>query len=290
MKLSKTNVFVAVLIIMLGGVVLAYSLGLFSVESKKEAALIKTGEFAGQADPNDIRGSYSFADIEKNFGISPALLAKAFGIDAAAVDILAYQCKELEDKYAAAPEEIGTSSVRLFVAFMIGRPVELGPFLPETAVRVLMENADGLTADRKQYLLEHTVVIGQSAEGAGVKASQAEAPPPVEEPDGAIPKNTEVSPANVSEAATVEEPSVGQGGASSPTVEHTQEKAVGEVKGNTTIFDLMSWGVRREDIGPAIGVELPSDNGAKLRDLVIAAGKSFEDAKVILQNLVDKAK
>ena len=52
----------------------------------------------------------------------------------------------------------------------------------------------------------------------------------------------------------------------------------------------MSWGVRREDIGPAIGVELPSDNGAKLRDLVIAAGKSFEDAKVILQNLVDKAK
>ncbi len=163
MKLNKLGAFIAVIVIVLGGALLANALGLFAVESEKEAALIKTGDFAGLADPNDIRGSYSFADIETNFGVSPELLAKAFAIEGTPAELAAYQCKGLEEKYIDAPEEIGTSSVRLFVAFLLGMPVELGSFLPESAVEVLFENAASLTPEREQYLKEHTIVIGDSS-------------------------------------------------------------------------------------------------------------------------------
>ncbi len=74
------------------------------------------------------------------------------------------------------------------------------------------------------------------------------------------------------------------------TEEHVSSKEVGTVKGSTTIFDMMSWGVKREDIGPSVGIELPSDNGAKLKDLITEAGKSFDELKIILQKLVDEAK
>jgi hypothetical protein len=72
--------------------------------------------------------------------------------------------------------------------------------------------------------------------------------------------------------------------------EHVSSKEVGTVKGSTTIYDMMSWGVKREEIGPAVGIELPSDNGAKLKDIITAAGKSFEELKTVLQKLVDEAK
>ena len=55
-------------------------MGWWQTESTKEAAVFTSGEFAGQANPADIRGSYTFGDVEKNFGIPAALLAQAFGV------------------------------------------------------------------------------------------------------------------------------------------------------------------------------------------------------------------
>ncbi len=351
MKIGRATAFAAVMLIMLGGVIISSSLGLFDTESSKSAAIIKAGEFEGKADPNDIRGSFSFADISKQFGIEAAVLAEAFGIEGEGAEISAFQLKGLEEKYAGLPQEIGTSSVRLFVGFMTGLPVDLGAYVPLQAADIIRRSALGLTEERISYLGSHTIDLTERAEDAGnadtsnttaeealsdqstapAKPSESLSKPagnqskPVSQKasDEGIPEASEeaTQPASAQEAASgssveetlaasksdiapgeAKEPSeiTGTGNVqaaqpeaavSQPPVseEHETKKEDRSVKGNTTIFDMMSWGVSRELIGPAIGVELPKDNGAKLRDIIIGAGKSFEDAKVILQKMVDES-
>ena len=345
MKIGRTTAFAAVLLIMLGGVVIATSLGLFDTESSKTAANIKMGEFQGKADPNDIRGSFSFADIAGQFEVSPAILAAAFGIEGGEAEIAAFQIKGLEEKYAGLPQEIGTSSVRLFVGFMTGLPVELGAYIPLQAADIIRQRATALTEERLSYLDTHTIdlksekkepeasvsleeekVTVPAINAVVLKPSEAEVKPAsstainlipskAEEEDAApsqeaVPQNErtqeeESAPEATQEAAendvgAVIEPVEGSGPGqeeglpvevnrtqATPTEEHESKKEDRSVKGNTTIFDLMSWGIPRDKIGPAIGIEIPRDNGAKIRDLLIEAGKSFEDAKGILQKMVD---
>lgn len=150
---SKPLAFI-VIVILFGGILLSSSLGVWRTETSKQAAIFTTGEFAGQANPADIRGSYTLADIEKNFGISPDILVKAFGIQTD--NPASFTIKELETLYAASPVEIGTSSVRLFVAFFKGLPFDLSTeiFLPRTAVDLLSDKA--LSAEQKAYLQTHT--------------------------------------------------------------------------------------------------------------------------------------
>ena len=344
MKIGRTTAFASVLLIMLGGVVIASSLGLFDTESSKTAANIKMGEFQGKADPNDIRGSFSFADIAGQFEVSPAILAAAFGIEGGEVEIAAFQIKGLEEKYAGLPQEIGTSSVRLFVGFMTGLPVELGAYIPLQAADIIRQKATALTEERLSYLDTHTIdlkseqkepeaSVSLEEEAAGpakntvvLKPSEAEVKPASSTASNLVSSKEEEEAAASSQEAvsqnekTQEEESApeatqevaeNEAGAviepvkisepgqeeglpaevnrtqAAPTEEHESKKEDRSVKGNTTIFDLMSWGIPREQIGPAIGIEIPRDNGAKIRDLLIEAGKSFEDAKGILQKMVD---
>ena len=167
---SKPLAFI-VIVILFGGILLSSSLGVWSTETSKQAATFTTGEFAGQANPADIRGSYSLADIEKNFGISPDILVKAFGIQAD--DPAGFTIKELETLYAASPVEIGTSSVRLFVAFYKGLPFDLLSeiFLPRTAIEMLGEKP--LTTEQKAYLQSHTAGETTSSVPAVVSPTQA---------------------------------------------------------------------------------------------------------------------
>ena len=71
-------VFVVVLLVTFGGIFAADLLGYWQTTSTKQPALIKEGALAGLANPEDIRGSYSFGDIENAFGIKAADLAKAY--------------------------------------------------------------------------------------------------------------------------------------------------------------------------------------------------------------------
>ena len=123
MTLTSKPLAILVVVILFGGILLSSALGVWSTESSKQAATFTTGEFAGQANPADIRGSYTLADIEKNFGVSPDVLAKAFGIQTD--NPAAFTVKELETVYADSSLEIGTSSIRLFVAFYKGLPFDL---------------------------------------------------------------------------------------------------------------------------------------------------------------------
>lgn len=335
MKIGRTTAFAAVMLMMLGGVIIASSLGLFDTESSKNVATIKAGEFAGEADPNDIRGSFSFADISRQFGVEISALAEAFGIDGTDDEIAAFQIKGLEEKYAGLPQEIGTSSVRLFVGFMTSLPVELGAYIPVKAAEIIISSVDGLTEERESYLKGHTIdltavpkqsegeTLPEEAQGSSVPAQEgtvsgfvessvkaaspqeSKAADPKPAAEAAPAAATKESPAatddgivdatGVADAAKTTEATAEQAGEDSAAgqqaaaEEHDTKKEERSVKGNTTIFDMMSWGVSRELIGPAIGIELPADNGAKLRDLIIAAGKSFEEAKLVLQKMVDES-
>jgi hypothetical protein len=121
------------------GIGIAKITGYWRTESSKVPTKITEGEFAGQSDPGDIRGSYSFADIEKSFAVPPEMLAAAFGLTGADPSVL--QAKSLEDTWGTLEGgmEIGTDSVRLFTALWIGIPyeAEATTALPAAAVDIL---------------------------------------------------------------------------------------------------------------------------------------------------------
>lgn len=113
--------------------------GIWRTESDKVPRTISEGSFAGVSDPGDIRGSYTFADIEVSFGVPAVTLARAFGVPEAVAD--GFACRELEARYPATgdQEEIGTGSVRTFVSIYTGIPYDGTDALPAGAVSVLRE-------------------------------------------------------------------------------------------------------------------------------------------------------
>ncbi len=167
MTLTSKPLAALLIVILFGGIFFSSAMGWWQTDSTKQAAKYTSGEFAGQANPADIRGSYTLGDVEKNFGIAPAVLAEAFGVKS---DNLAeFAVKELEGLYAGSEQEIGTASVRLFVAFYNGLPYDLSIdiYLPESAAALL--RARNLSSEQATYLAAHTV----PNLGAAPQATQA---------------------------------------------------------------------------------------------------------------------
>lgn len=110
---------------------------IWTTEGSKIPARFKTGEFAGQSNPADIRGSYTFTDVVNAFDLPLEDLAEAFMVKENPGE---YKCKYLESAFPAIEDgEIGTDSVRLFIALYKGMPYtpEEGARLPMTAKSVL---------------------------------------------------------------------------------------------------------------------------------------------------------
>jgi len=217
MTLESKPLAVIILVVLFGGILFSSALGWWQTESSKEAALITEGEFAGQPDPADIRGSYTFGDVERNFGIPSATLAEAFGVTSES-DPVAFQLKNLESIYADQEFEIGTASVRLFVALHTGLPYELSEdvYLPKRAVSMLIST--GTLADEQvAYLEAHTVTLGSPPETAPAGAS-------------GIP--------------------------SEEHAEYDSSERV--IKGKTTFQELLDWGVSQETIESILGGPMPN--------------------------------
>lgn len=147
MKIKSFTLGIITVTVIFGMVFLSDVIGYWATESRKEPSEITTGEFAGENNPADIRGSYSLADIEKAFRIPVKTLANAFGIPESGAEI--FQLKSLEVLYGSLAEEgteIGTSSVRYFVALYTGLPYEAGEtiYLPRQAVDLLI--SEGLVS------------------------------------------------------------------------------------------------------------------------------------------------
>jgi len=143
---------------LLAGVFGAKLLGVWNTESTKQPARYATGELAGLPNPADIRGSYTWVDIENAFGIPAAEAAAAFSTPSKGF-APTEKVNALETAYAdiTLPEgtEIGTDSVRLFVALYLGQPYlpEDGTLLPDEAIAILRTRPGVDTAALDRYAM-----------------------------------------------------------------------------------------------------------------------------------------
>lgn len=159
MKLKSSVLGMVILFVIFGSVFLADALGYWNTESSAQPAKFTSGAYAGEYNPADIRGSYSFGDIEQAFQIDASILAQAFNV--AEADAEVFQVKSLETIYAslaASGIEIGTNSVRYFVSLYTGLPYELTDmiYLPKPAVEILI--AEGKVSAEAAVGLEEIAV------------------------------------------------------------------------------------------------------------------------------------
>ena len=166
MTLTSRPLALIVLAMFLGGIAISSALGWWATESTKVPVTFSEGEFAGQADPADIRGSYTFGDIANSFAVTPEVLAQAFGVTEG--DPAAFAVKELEAMYLDSGFEIGTASVRMFVAFYSGLPFDTADqeiYLPQSATDILLTRGT-LTDEQITYLETYTAELAPAAEPA----------------------------------------------------------------------------------------------------------------------------
>jgi hypothetical protein len=69
--------------------------------------------------------------------------------------------------------------------------------------------------------------------------------------------------------------------------DHDEEETVAEIKGGTTFYDLLQWGVSSGEIEAVLGREM-GPTSQTVRDFVLAAGLDYNSAKAALQELVDR--
>ncbi len=256
MKLTSKPLAIIIVVLMFGGIFFSKVQGWWETESTKEAAVYTEGEFEGQANPADIRGSYTFGDIENNFKVPSELLVQAFGVQTD--NPATFPVKSLEEMYITSPQEVGTASVRLFVAFYLGLPFDLSTdiYLPQSAAEIL--NARDLTLENKTYLDNHMVPDLNSEILLTTPALQPQLEDTLSE--GEVPVSTE---------------------------EHEPIVEVGTIKGKTTFAELLEWGVEADKIEEILGIPLPLSTGMTVKDFCTQNGLSFETIKTDLQNELD---
>lgn len=248
MTLTSKPLAFLVLFILFGGILFSSGMGWWLTESTKVATTFPEGEFAGLPNPADIRGSYTFGDVENNFNVSATTLAQAFGVlsEGSAAD---FPVKDLEAIYTDQEFEIGTASVRLFVALYVGLPYEIvgDLYLPKRAVEMLKSHAN-LTFDQIAYLDAHAVVL------APIDTVQSDSQP-----------------------------------ASAPLSEEHAESESNDstLKGKTTFQEVLDWGVSQETIESILGGPMPNPL-IKVKDHCFEVGLNFEEIKPAIQAEIDK--
>ena len=137
MKIKLWMLALLIFVVIFGGIGLTMLTGDWATESDKIPAKFTTGESAGEYNPEDIRGSYTFQDVASAFDIELSVLYDAFGIPAG-TDGTAIKTKDIEAVYGDA--EIGNGSVQVFVALYKNLPVTLNEtYLPKRAAEIILE-------------------------------------------------------------------------------------------------------------------------------------------------------
>ena len=176
MRINAKILGILVFLILFGGIAGTTLAGWWRTESSKTPARFAAGEAEGEYNPADIRGSYTFGDVNRVFGIPLGDLAAAFRLPAG-TDTASYSLKNLETLYADLEQEIGTSSVRVFTALYKNLPYDLSAeetFLLPEAVAILKTKAV-LSPEQSAYLDAHTVLsTGQPAAEQQARAAEAE--------------------------------------------------------------------------------------------------------------------
>ena len=152
MKIRAYGLAIFLIVFLFGGIAVSQQLGWWKTTSTKVPVTIQSGDFAGQADPMDIRGSYKFTDIRDNFNIPLTDLGSAFLLSES--QAATFQIKELESIDFGSPDlDIGTGSVRMFAALYIGMSLDQITIadLPQSATAVLLEKGH-LSESARTYL------------------------------------------------------------------------------------------------------------------------------------------
>ena len=76
MKIKLWQIALIIIIVIFGGIGIAMLTGNWATESDKVPAKFTTGDFAGEYNPEDIRGSYTFQDVADTFQIDLAVLLR----------------------------------------------------------------------------------------------------------------------------------------------------------------------------------------------------------------------
>lgn len=258
MRLTSKPLAALILFIMFGGIFFTSAMNWWQTETSKVPVKFTSGETAGEYNPADIRGSYTFGDVSGLFEIPIEDLASAFDLPAAG-DPAAVSLKDLETIYAASAEagmEIGTGSVRLFTAFYTGLPYDLSAedsYLPQSAADILLAKVS-LTNEQLAYLDSH--VVGGSEIPVTETAPVSEVAPEVETPQPA-----ETSPE-----------------------EHVEDTTI--IKGKTTFQEVIDLGVSREQIETILGGSIPA-TGMLVKDYCTQQGIEFASIRDSLQAAVD---
>jgi len=267
MKLRSPHIAAGTLVFVFGGIFISMLLGVWRTESSKIPAAYTEGEFAGEYDPADIRGSYTFEDIEKAFDVPVEALAEAYGFEAQDKPG-AVQAKIFEEIFGEIDgKEIGTDSVRLFVALYAGRPytAEETTALPIRAVDLLVRDGriDETTAEEIRQ--RHGVQLALDMMGPDTVQTAGE---------------TGAKPASDDAAGNT-----GGNAGGAPETDPGDEDTT--IKGRTTFGDLLDWGLSQEVIEEVIGMPMgPADQ--TVREFFIEQDVDFGSYKDELQRRLEE--
>lgn len=176
MKSNHLFISIAIVVIIFGTIIATSALGIWQTTSSKIPAKYQNGVAKGEYNPDDIRGSYTFGDISDIFNIPLDDLGNAFAVENKN-NFSAFQCKNLEEIYLVSKnsgKEVGTNSVRVFVALYKGLPIELDTttYFPETAEEILL-NTGKLTDKQKAFVNSHLVKPEKSSDSHIVEESES---------------------------------------------------------------------------------------------------------------------
>lgn len=184
MKIKMWVMGLVIFAVIFGGIGVTMAIGDWTTTSDKTPGKYESGEYAGESNPEDIRGSYSFSDVSEAFGIELGVLYEAFGIPDG-TDGTAIKTKDIEAQYGEA--EIGNESVQVFVALYKGLPITLTDvYLPKSAVEIILDENTNMTQDQKDYLAEHQIDIGEGETVGITEPEQTIEPSGSEEDEPAI--------------------------------------------------------------------------------------------------------
>lgn len=250
---------IAVFVVMFGGIYLTIGTGHWATTREAEPIKLETGEY----DPADIRGSYTFAELEEFFAVPANLLFEAFMIPEE-LRKPTFQIKNMEGLFApviidGTEIEVGTDLIRVFTSLYTGIPYESSEttHLPSSAVAMLNQEKK-LDAEQTAYWQTHVFELFPAGE------TPAE---PVEEEHALTPAE---------EAAPAESPQAEE--TAPPSSEEKAETSI-EIKGSTTIGGLLDAGMTQERFKEITGVEMPDDTAMRLKDFADANGLDMETLK-----------
>lgn len=160
MKIKPQTTIIISICIVLVGILFTSMSGLWVAQSTKLPDKLKQSEYSQKNDPADIRGSYTFSEISKLFNVPVEDLASAFLVEDGNTG--EFKCKDLEKIFADAPNEIGTGSVRMFVAFYQGLPYDLSgsTYVIDRAAEILKQKSS-ITSEQLSYLESHTITFSK---------------------------------------------------------------------------------------------------------------------------------